>query len=435
VAETPSELSEATIRSEEIGNMGRVYAGRCWGLLALTIAVLVCLVACTGPTNDRLPQEWLGFYNGKQASGNYAIGIATTDDPLDGFTRDTTQSPILPPPGYTHIAAPCVVRTGNAYFMYVEGYATVSNTWRDLLLYTSSDGLHWTHHPRNPVLAGPSGARRCSVLYDPGDVGQEFKMWYVHSDTLDIWYAHSSDGVTWTQVGDGPALTKGAPGSWDSAQVIVGGAWKEAGTYYLFYAGFDGQDYQGGYASASRPDGPFHRGKENPIIRPRRLADQEIVGDLSSGETLVTASDSAVFAIGEPVVICNALGRWEVNRVASIPGANTIMLTSPTVQDYLHADHSHIRSWASQDVHSTYVWRSDGIWHVIACAFGCQKGIMQSVSFMVELTGYLSGASLSELSWVYAASPLLPMMNSLSLDWDQCSRENLSMVLRAQNAR
>lgn len=399
---------------------------RSWSLLALSIVILACLAACTKPAYESQP-EWLGFYNGKHTNRNYAIGIATTDDPLNGFTRDTTHSPILPPPGYTHTAAPCVVFADGAFYMYVEGYSTSTASWSDVLLYTSVDALHWTSSPHNPVLTRSGGARRCSVLYEPNDPGQEFKMWYVRSDTLDIGYAHSSDGVSW-QTTDGPVLSHGPLGSWDADHVMVGGIWKESDIYYLFYAGHDGVNYQGGYAASTSPGGPFVKSPDNPIIRATKTADQPLLADVHRGTTAVRVADSSAFHIGEPVVLCSRLGTWEVNRIASISSGTQLELAHGVVQGYAAAESSHIRSWENQDVHSTCVWREGGEWNVVTCNFGFHKGVMGAVNFMIEITGYMTGPSLADLQWVYSASPLLERMTSLDTTWDQCSRENMWLL-------
>lgn len=407
--------------------MLRACVSRRWSLLALSIATLLVLSGCTSPTNDRLPQ-WLGFYNGKHTNRDYAIGISTADDPLTGFTRDTIHSPILPPPGYTHVAAPCVVFADGTFYMYVEGYDEFTASWSDVLLYTSDDGFHWTSSPFNPVLTRWGGARRCSVLYEPDDPGREFKMWYVRSDTLDIAYAASSDGVSW-QTTDAPILTHGPLGSWDANHVMVGGIWKESDTYYLFYAGHDGVNYQGGYATATSPGGPYTKSLDNPIVHAEGAADQPLLASVRRGATRLTVADSSAFRAGQPVVLCSTRGTWEVNRIASVPSSMELEFVHQIAQTYSASENSHVRSWASQDVHSTCVWREDGDWNVVTCNFGLHKGVMGAVNFMIEITGYMTGSDLADLEWRYSASPLLGRTTSLDTTWDQCSRENM-WVLR-----
>jgi len=391
-------------------------------MLLLLAGVSVLLVGCTRPATDTSP-EWIGYYNGKSTSGDYAIGICTAGDVADGFVRDTVHSPIRPPSGYTHIAAPCVVVAEGTFYMYVEGWAEESHSWRDVLLLTSVDGYSWSYFPKNPVLTCDGGARRCSVLYEPADTGREYKMWYVRSATLDIAFAYSSDGVTWAK-STAPVLPLGSPGEWDDKQVIVGGVWKEGDLYYLFYAGYDGRHYRGGYATAENPEGPYVRASENPIIVPRNQADSEVLADIERGSREVVVAQPAAFEVGEAVVLCNELGRWEMSRVEGRRDTS-LLLANSVVQDYTRSHGTRVRSWASQDVHSTYVWKADGMWHLVITAFGCQKGVMTSVNFMIEATGYMTGKSLSSLTWNFRASPLLPMSSSTDLSWDQCSRENL----------
>lgn len=392
----------------------------------VTLAALLVLCSCARTTKNEAAY-WLGFYNGKHTVGNYGIGIATAASIAAGFTRVSTTSPIVAPPGYQHIVAPCVVRVEDLFYMYVEGFATETGTWRDVLLYTSRDGMAWALHPDNPVLTIAGGARRCSVLYEPSDPKDPFKMWYVRSSTLDIAYASSADGVHWATRGNA-VLTHGGAGAWDADQVIAGGVVKEGATYWLFYAGFDGARYQGGCATATNPAGPYEKAAANPIVRSRAGAEQRSTGNVPAGSTRLSVADSSVFCVDEPVVICNRLGRWEVNRVASLPSPNTLVLNDPVRQPYSVADETWVRSWASQDVHTTCVWKEDDTWHAVITAFGCQKGLTCAVNFMVELTGYMTGPSPGDLRFVLSQSPLLPLTSSLDSFWDQCSRENLWLV-------
>ena len=84
----------------------------------------------------------------------------------------------------------------------------------------------WTKFAGNPILdVGAAGSWEDygvygqSILYDQGI----YKMWYNGSNgqpwILEIGYATSPDGVTWTKDTSNPLFASGSPGEWDSPMV------------------------------------------------------------------------------------------------------------------------------------------------------------------------------------------------------------------------
>ncbi|MDC0936703.1 hypothetical protein OAS39_10485 [Pirellulales bacterium] len=68
--------------------------------------------------------------------------------------------------------------------------------------------------------------------------------------------------------GPNPILIPGEPGSWDGGVVETGDAFKDFGTYYLYYhATGAGDGYQTGVATARRPLGPFTKHGDAPILK------------------------------------------------------------------------------------------------------------------------------------------------------------------------
>jgi len=126
------------------------------------------------------------------------------------------------------VGMPCVIKDGDTYKMWFSASDTTPSDYYDFLnsntaigYATSTDGINWTKHSGNPVLA-PTGNQDDP---DGSFVGaacvikesSEFKMWYTGASSTDfsgytyvvpnICYATSTDGIDWTRRG---AVIKGA---------------------------------------------------------------------------------------------------------------------------------------------------------------------------------------------------------------------------------
>ena len=84
----------------------------------------------------------------------------------------------------------------------------------------SPDGLRWTRHPDNPIMApGPLGSPEANFVYPPYVLfdGEQFRMWYSAHD-FEEWsinYASSADGVTWERYPGNPLMRAAHDGRWD----------------------------------------------------------------------------------------------------------------------------------------------------------------------------------------------------------------------------
>lgn len=67
--------------------------------------------------------------------------------------------------------------------------------------------------------------------------------------------------------GPNPILTPGPSGQWDGDVIEASDAFKDFGTYYLYYHGNGGRGYQLGVATAPGPLGPFKKHTDKPILR------------------------------------------------------------------------------------------------------------------------------------------------------------------------
>jgi hypothetical protein len=86
-------------------------------------------------------------------------------------------------------------------------------------------------------------------------------------DLADIWYASSSDGFHWKELG--PAVKRGLHGHYTERSVLTPDVFTEDGKYYLYFQTLKGDHYTNqfncGAAWADSPHGPWHI-LEEPII-------------------------------------------------------------------------------------------------------------------------------------------------------------------------
>jgi len=170
-----------------------------------------------------------------------------------------------------HVYSGNVFKDGSIYRMYYP--ASDGATWR-VYLATSPDGLTWTKYDNNieapsdttgtngriPLGSTAGTGDDAGVLY-PSVMkdGSTYKAWYVGYDGTKyrIYYATSSDGLTWTKVnnaipttcdsgsacsyGDG-RLGLGTTGKGDDNQIIAFNVIKDGSTYKMYYTGDDGTD-------------------------------------------------------------------------------------------------------------------------------------------------------------------------------------------------
>jgi hypothetical protein len=173
---------------------------------------------------------WYTGYN-LDRSPTHFLGHATSTDGIH-WTRD----PANPLFKDSWVEDMCVVRDGDTYSMFAEGKGDIAH------LLTSNDRVHWTE--RGPldirktdgsaISAGPRGTP--AVLVEKG-------VWYLFYERGDqgVWLASSKDRKVWTNVRDEPVLKMG-PEPYDRTAVAVNQVVKRDGVYYAFY-----------HANAERP--------------------------------------------------------------------------------------------------------------------------------------------------------------------------------------
>jgi len=191
---------------------------------------------------------WYTGYDGE----HLRIGYATS---LDGINWTKEAGPVLDVGAEGSwdgegVSSPNVLYDGKRYRMWYAGY---DGEHLRIGYAVSLDGISWTKEA-GPVLDvgaegswDSEGVSSPSVLYD----GKRYHMWYAGYDGehLRIGYATSLDGISWTKEA-GPVLDVGAEGSWDGEGVSSPNVLYEGGRYHMWYAGYDGEHFQIGYATS-----------------------------------------------------------------------------------------------------------------------------------------------------------------------------------------
>ncbi len=134
----------------------------------------------------------------------------------------------------------------------------------------SIDGQTWTDHPANPVLSVGTGAAWDEVGIYPSSVVYEngtFRMWYwgySSGGPNQIGMATSTDGITWVKDISNPVFSPSASG-WDDTGVFSPSVLKVGSKYWMWYSGFAATTYAIGLATSL--DGiTWTRSPSNPCL-------------------------------------------------------------------------------------------------------------------------------------------------------------------------
>jgi beta-1,2-mannobiose phosphorylase / 1,2-beta-oligomannan phosphorylase len=171
-----------------------------------------------------------------------------------------------------NINRPVVVRRPDGYHLWYTGQAG-GRSWIGYA--TSADGKVWERRSDKPVLSPDAPWEKVAVmcphvLYEEGK--KLFRMWYSGGEQNEpnaIGYATSTDGLHWTKDPGNPIFRPDPGNAWEqdrvtACQVVRDGRW-----YLMFYIGFrDEQHAQIGVARSRDGVTGWQRHPANPIIRP-----------------------------------------------------------------------------------------------------------------------------------------------------------------------
>ncbi len=144
---------------------------------------------------------------------------------------------------------------------------------------TYASNGQWVKYSGNPVLTSTPGGWDASYTVSPKVLfdGQTYRMWYQGgtATTTGIGYATSTDGITWRKH-NGPVLTPGPAGAWDSAQVALGSVIWNGTSFLMWYSGSDTTtNTAGAVGFATSQDGiSWTKDPHNPILSTSGLDQQ-----------------------------------------------------------------------------------------------------------------------------------------------------------------
>jgi len=220
-----------------------------------------------GPTVLKEGSRYMMWYTGADGANPSRIGLATS---TDGTTwMKEAANPVLSPNEVDSWEAKglrvgSVIHDSGLFKMWYTGLD--SNGKGHTGYATSVDGVNWSKYEANPVLnAGDPGSwedesvSRSAVIKDVNI----YHLWYTGDDgmTQRIGHATSTDGIHWTKDPANPVFDIGLPGGWDWLNVYGPSVVKVGANTKLWYSGQTlPPAWQTGYAQSSN-GGAWRRGQ------------------------------------------------------------------------------------------------------------------------------------------------------------------------------
>jgi predicted GH43/DUF377 family glycosyl hydrolase len=181
------------------------------------------------------------------------IGVAFSSDGIN-WTKYSGNPVITHGPGgydarYTR--GPSVIFDGGAYKMWYYGTAQPNYTipfGASIDLATSSDGVHWTKYPGNPVFYGFRYADNSTSSDYPSVVKVNGTYLMAFSGySADIGYATSTDGISWSFDNQTNVLL--TTSGWHTGIVSNPSVLVDKGRVLLWYDGYDASNRTSPYAA------------------------------------------------------------------------------------------------------------------------------------------------------------------------------------------
>jgi len=175
---------------------------------------------------DNLFKMW---YVGGNPAGEFAIGYATSPDGArwTKYAGNPVMITTEPWEG-TLIEGQTLLKRDGLFHMWYGGLA-VGDDISYIGYATSTDGIHWTKHPGNPIFSPDFGDPRPwdgysvdtpDVYHDGTIFHMYYRGWRRRSGTSWIGHATSPDGLHWTRDPANPVLlTASVGGIWDNYQI------------------------------------------------------------------------------------------------------------------------------------------------------------------------------------------------------------------------
>ena len=172
---------------------------------------------------------------------------------------------------------PVVVKKDGIYHMWYTGQFKpgAADGTSHIFYATSTDGINFVRVQLTPVLSPEEewekSALMCpDVLWDADE--RIFKMWYSGGEQYEptaIGYATSTDGIHWTKTPQNPVFYANPQNEWEQHKAAGCHVAKVNDWYVMFYIGYFDEDYaQIGIARSRDGISNWQRNPSNPIIAP-----------------------------------------------------------------------------------------------------------------------------------------------------------------------
>lgn len=385
----------------------------------------------------------MAFNGGYDGSNHYNIGIAASPD-TNKWTL-SGQNPVFSGSGGSNwdagtVKDPHLLSAQSQLLLYYTGYNAAGTIGQSGVATpaTSWNNTPWTRYSGNPVIpVGGGGAWDAYsiifpfVVYDVNEKNpaQVYKAWYTgyasNGAQPYIGYAYASNPFgPFTKSASNPVLSPGVGGSLDALGVVAPTVVWSAGTWYLFYEGFQNASFPYGgpimLATFTDPEGTYTKSGSNPIISPSS-ASQTLTAPTSSGSPVFTVASNAGFSVGEPVLI-NHTATSAVQQTYVLSKQSTTGITTTTNASISYTTSDTIASIYYNSVSPKSILNINGTWTQFGVGY-------QAFGFVSEWAVAWTASALTG-PWTadYTRGALLSPHGAPG-SWDPNSAENPSVVL------
>lgn len=173
-------------------------------------------------------------------------------------------------PSQTEVNRPTVLVRNGVYHLWYTGQSVERS---EIYYATSSDGLTWNRASSDPVLI-PAAAYEKQAVMTPNVLWDEeaacFRMYYSAGEQYEpdcICLATSRDGKVWTRR-EQPVFLPDESHPWEKAKVTAPDVHRVDGWYYMFYIGFADVHHAAiGIARSRDGISQWERHRANPILQ------------------------------------------------------------------------------------------------------------------------------------------------------------------------
>ncbi len=215
---------------------------------------------------DDTAGEFRMYYHGFSFTGVHQIGLATSPDALN-WTKYGGNPVMTPGPAAwdgQSVRVPMVWKEGPTDYRMI--YTGNGSGGMQVGYATSTDGISWTKSASNPVFNDPTWASGATENWGVMKVGSEYLMWYSNFGMRQSGIAVSTDLVNWTPHTPGPIFSSSGIGSDDRYSQYCPSSFTYGGYYYVLVPSYSsGSNYSKFYLY--RSSSPYFPEADRHLVR------------------------------------------------------------------------------------------------------------------------------------------------------------------------